>query len=214
MVRQGWTGLISGLGASLLVFLLELFFLPQGGSAFVALILAGVIVPIFVLFGAALGVGLPFFYNIARVLAHSKDHLKALFTGLLLALCSIPGSFWLVSRLASGRQASQIIGPLWIRLMLAMVATLIVWSVVWLTVKCWERISQRRSRLLWFCTSFGLFCLTGALFWSDVALYRRLYEYLHIVLLLTYFVTAWLGVFSFGQWVRVASERNSKNSRN
>jgi arylsulfatase A-like enzyme len=198
-IRAGAAG---GLGGGLVVLVLDLLThtASEGGARLSAAVTATVL-PGFFAGGVVLAVLLCLLRAAARGLTRlwwaERDRTVA---ALLAGVASAPPFYLLVHRLAAGRQAAQIIGPAWIQLGLTVLLAALAGLTLWLGLRVGSRAARSRPAAL--AVGVVLLLAAVALFFADAYLYRRLYLYLHNVLLLGYLACGTLSVLSLGAALR------------
>ncbi|MCB9555454.1 MAG: sulfatase-like hydrolase/transferase [Deltaproteobacteria bacterium] len=126
----------------------------------------------------------------------------ALPRALLAALTLAYPTIWLVRQLATGRQAAQLIGTPLRRGLIAAALLMLVVAAFAFGVQLARRANARRRTALLVALILSL--LTLALHWADAQLYRRLYDYLHYALALTYLSSATLAALA---WLRALGQQ-------
>jgi arylsulfatase A-like enzyme/HEAT repeat protein len=212
-------GALGGLGSGLLASLLELSSLPSSDlSLGLALALAGIIVTAFGAVGLALGL----LYSalrlaaagVARVVTRGGDHSRAerVAFGAIGGLLSMPALFLLLNELSTGRKASHVLGPVVVRALLVLLGAGIVGVVAWSGLALAQRLDASR-RVFPLAAAAILLGATLGLFFADAHLYQRLYESLHLVLLLAYAVTGVLTTVALGAGARSAARPEAVEAR-
>lgn len=197
-------GAVGGLGSGVLALLLELATRPAGeGGLTLGLVLTSTILSTFLLGGIALALLLLLLRALAqaigRALGWQREHLLS---ASLVALTSLPPLLVLVQRLAVGRRAAEVLGPLWVQLGLAALGALLLSGLVWLGLHLGRRLAERRRPAAALALGGLLVGLAVALFLADAYLYRRLYGYLHNLLLLAYLTAGLLGTLALASVFR------------
>jgi arylsulfatase A-like enzyme len=199
-----YAGILGGLGAGIWVLAGELCTLSGDLGPGLALALAGVVLPAFLFGGLLAALALLFLRRAGRGVARLLGRFGAGDRGavLLLALGAMPVLFLLVQRLAAGRKAAQIIGPLYIRLAITVGLALLGALVLWGGLRVARALQRRNARGAWLVAAVALLALTTALLLADAFLYRRLYEYIHMVLLACYLLAGLLGILALWRALR------------
>ena len=204
--RHIHAGALGGLGAGLLVSLLELLALPRvDGPAGPGLgvVLAGIIVPGFVVAGvagAALVAGLRWAGQAAAWDrgARAQEKISAGVAGLL----ALAPMLMFMTMLAGGRKASQVLGPLPVRALGAVVGATALAALFWVGLRLGRRLLRGRSRLLGLGLCLCLLAAVVTTFLCDTLMYRRLYGYIHFAVALAYFSSGTLATCCL--WVALA----------
>ncbi len=153
------------------------------------LALTGIILAAGVLAGAALGLVLALLVRVGAALSTRRPEL---YSGVVLGVLVVPGVYSLVQQLASGRQASLVIGSLPVRLgLMALLAGAAVLGLWW---GLYAARALGRTRLRALAISLPLLLLCAALFYLDAHHYRRLYQYLHALVMAGSFMAALLAM--------------------
>ena len=194
-VRAGAAG---GLGCGLLALILDLAtHTASEGGARLSLVVTMTVVPGFIVGGAVLAAALYLLRAAARGVtrlwwAERDRTVAALLAGIVLS----PALYLLVHRLAAGRQAARIIGATSVQLAMTLLLAVLAATVLWLGMRIGSRAA--RSRPLALALGALLLLAALALFFADAHLFRRLYLYLHNMLLLGYLVSGTLSVLALG----------------
>jgi len=198
-------GALAGLGSGLLALVLELATesAPEP-DARLGLVLCGMILSSFVVAGTALSLSLMLLQNLSRVIWPRKE---IFLTAILTALVVTPGLFLLVRRLAAGRKAAQVLGPLWVQLSLTLAAAVLIGLLLWIGLRVARWLGQRRHRGVTLVVAAGLLQLAIALILADAMLYRRLYGYLHNLLLVAYLIAGMLALLALALGLRPRAPR-------
>ena len=200
-IRAGAGG---GLGSGALALLLELATRPAGeGGLTLCLVLTSTILSTFLLGGIVLALLVWLLRALARAIGRVLGwQREQALSASLAGLASLPLLFLLVQRLAAGRRAAEVLGPLWVQLGLAALGALLLAGIVWLGLRLGLHLAERRrptAALAWGGLLVGL---SVALFLADAYLYRRLYGYLHNLLLFAYLTGGLLGTLALASAFR------------
>ncbi len=211
-------GALGGLGSSLLATILEISAFPPGNLGLqVALVVLGTVATHFVAAGAVLGAALATLRAAGRALARVlRSRHEDVVTSAILAALAAPVIALLLREMARGHKAAELLGPVWVRVLLTIALTLAAGGACRLGLWVGRRAIASHGRLLPLGLGLGLLAGAQVLFQADAHLYQRLYQYLHLVLLGGYLlagvlgsVALWRGVFPAGRpplrrWLRAA----------
>jgi arylsulfatase A-like enzyme/HEAT repeat protein len=201
-------GALGGLGSGALGSLLELSSIPTGDvSLGLVLSLTGVIVAAFGAVGLALGLIYAALRlaaaGLARLAGRDLERWERIAFAAIAGLLSTPGVFLLLGELSTGRKASQVLGPLVVRLLLLLPGAAVASAAVWAGLVLAQRLATSRRVFALTATAL-LLAATLGLFFADAHLYQRLYESLHVGLLLGYAITGLLAMLALRAAARPA----------
>ncbi len=190
-------GVLGGLGGGAVISGLDLALVPASDRSLVlVLVLSATLLCAAALAGAGLGLCLALLRAAGRGLGRlvHRPAWEAGLCGLILAVAMLPALKLLVRQLASGRQAAELLGPLPIRAGLVAAGCLLCGAVIWAALRLGRGLTRRgAARLLCLAAGVALLGAAAALFWADASLFRRLYAYLHQILMVLYMISAGLG---------------------
>ncbi len=208
-------GGLCGLCSGLIITVLEILTLQSSDlSAGLVGVSAGAILPAAMLSGMILGLLLAILNQITALLGRLWGPLDGALGGaLVVGASSIPAMSMLAATLARGRKAAALLGPWHMQLLVTLAGALLCGLCVWFGMALARRIERAQSLIGALASALSLLGLTAVLFWADANLYPRLYQYLHGLLLMMYFITAALAALSIFHLLSRSSRGNALRSR-
>ena len=211
ILLQMRVGTLAGLGCGALLTALELVLLSLEGrppEPGLAAVLAGIIVSGAVLGGAVAALSWAALLQAGELAARWRGGAPARYTAMLAAAAALAPLWWFVTHLAAGPRASQVLGPLPVRLLRTAAAAAVVLVGVRAALGMGQRLLRSRSRAAALALGLALLVLAVALSLADALLYRRLYGQIHLALLLVYFASGLLCCCCL--WIAAAGRRRGR----